>query len=357
MGYKIDLGSWNGIFAVPCDIVDRQLRLAGCAQLKALLYILRHSGQAVDVSELAQVCAVSEADAADAVEYWRQEGIISCEGEQLTPAVRGNTIEMPIPVCPEEQPESVYASAPILPAVSAPETADKAAPPKPKAKEKIRYSYDECVQMMSCDDELRQMLSVLEGILCKNLNHTEMSVFITLVKWYGLPASCVAMLVEYCREIGKATIAYIETTGIGWVNDEITTVEQVDAKIARLRSARSAWNRIRRLLDIPERAPTKKEQEYCAAWVNDLHSSDELILLAYERCINSKGKLNMSYMNGILSNWHKKGIVTPEQAEKDSAPSVSASTDSKKTTSGMYSPTYNKDDIEALLDEDWLDDA
>jgi len=357
LGYKIDLGSWNGIFAVPCDIVDRQLRLAGPAQLKALLYILRHSGRYVDLAELAHVCAVSEADAADAVEYWCQEGIISCESEQLSPAINGTMTETSSSMFTEEQPESIPASAPLSPAVSAPQPDASADSPRPKAKEKIRYSYDECVQMMSCDNELRQMLSVLEGILCKNLNHTEISVFITLVKWYGLPASCVAMLVEYCREIGKATIAYIETTGISWVNEEITTVEQVDAKIARLRSARSAWNRVRRVLDIPERAPTKKEQEYSAAWVNDLHSSDELILLAYEKCINNKGKLNMSYMNGILSKWHKKGIITPEQVEKDSASSVPSPANNKTTSSGMYSPTYNKDDIEALLDEDWLDDA
>lgn len=357
MGYKLDLGAWNGIFAVPCDIVDRQLRLAGPVQLKALLYILRHSGRAVDISELADVCNVSAADAEDAVEYWRQEGIITCDGGCLAPPESPAVTLEADTASAGEQPESVCASAPIAPAVTpAPEPAQPEGP-KPKAKERIRYSYDECVQMMSCDGELRQMLSVLEGILCKNLNHTEMAVFITLVKWYGLPPACVAMLVEYCREIGKATIAYIESTGIGWVSEDITTVEQVDAKIARLRSARSAWNRIRRLLDIPERAPTKKEQEYSAAWINDMHTGDELILLAYEKCINIKGKLTMSYMNGILSSWHKKGITTPEQAEKASAPSAPPAKEGGKASGGMFSPTYNKDDIEAMLDEDWMDDA
>ena len=57
LSYKIDLGAWNGIFAVPCEIVDRQLRMAGEPQLKALLYILRHSGRSVELSELAAACA------------------------------------------------------------------------------------------------------------------------------------------------------------------------------------------------------------------------------------------------------------------------------------------------------------
>lgn len=365
MSYKIDLGAWNGIFAVPCDIVDRQLRLAGEPQLKVLLYILRHSGRAVELSELAGACAISEGDAADAVAYWQQEGLISCKGDRLAPPESAQQSQSTPTVCalPEES-ETVIASAQLLPAVPAPSPSPAAEPekpaetdvPKPKAKERIRYSYDECTQMMADDIDLRQMLPLLSGILHKNLNHTEISVFITLVKWYGLPPSCVALLAEYCFEIGRPTIAYIEATGIGWVNEEILTIEQVDRKIARLRSARSAWTRIRTLLDIPERAATKKEQEYACTWIEDWKISDELILLAYERCVDSKGKLSMSYMNGILSNWHKKGIATVEAAQSEVAPASKPSA-KPNSNSGMYSATYDKDDIEAMLDDDWMGDA
>lgn len=367
MGYKLDLGAWNGIFAVPCDLVDRQLRLAGTAQIKALLYILRHSGRSVELSELAQSCAVSEGDAADAVAYWQQEGIIVChDGKLSPPEAASSTSSAPdiSPVLPatETSYAAVAASAPI----SAPSAAATVQPepeqqpaPKPKAKERIRYSYNECAQMMSEDCELRQMLSALEGILSKNLNNTEISVFITLVKWYGLPPSCVAMLVEYCREIGKASLSYIESTGIGWVSEDIVTVEQVDSKISRLRAARSDWAHIRTLLDIPERAPTKKEQEYSTVWLSDWHMSDELISLAYERCVDSKGKLSVSYMNGILANWQKKGFTTVQQVQSESAPAPSrpsGSTAGNSSQNGMYSATYDKDDIESMLDEDWLDD-
>ena len=32
MEYKMNLGSWNSVFAVPGDIVDKHLRLAGAAE-------------------------------------------------------------------------------------------------------------------------------------------------------------------------------------------------------------------------------------------------------------------------------------------------------------------------------------
>jgi len=367
LSYIMNLGAWNGVFAVPCGLVDRQLRLAGEAQLKVLLYMLRHSGKSVELPELAKACGITEGDTADALEYWQQQGLIVCKGDQLVPPESAPQSQSEPMVCePQEQQDAVSASAALQ--VSSPEITAEAAlsaqpaeaddsKPKPKARERIRYSYDECTQMMREDCELRQMLSVLGSILSKNLNHSEIAAFITLTKWYGLPPSCVAMLVEYCREIGKPSLAYIESTGIGWVSEDIITIEQVDSKIKHLRSARTAWNRIRVLLDLPERAPTKKEQEYANVWVNDWSFSDELIQLAYERCVDSKGKLAMSYMNGILSNWHKKGITTAEQAQADVAAVPEKVPRKPEAGSGLIGGTYDRDDIEAMLDDDWMDDA
>lgn len=34
MNYKMNLGAWNSIFAVPCSVVDEHIKLAGAAQLK-----------------------------------------------------------------------------------------------------------------------------------------------------------------------------------------------------------------------------------------------------------------------------------------------------------------------------------
>ena len=44
MSYHINLGQWNSVFAVPASLVDQHIKLASEAQLKVLLYILRHSG-------------------------------------------------------------------------------------------------------------------------------------------------------------------------------------------------------------------------------------------------------------------------------------------------------------------------
>ena len=45
MDYRLDIGMWNQVFAVPCALVDRHLKLAGKEQLQVLLYALRHAGE------------------------------------------------------------------------------------------------------------------------------------------------------------------------------------------------------------------------------------------------------------------------------------------------------------------------
>ena len=74
--YRIDLGAWNSVFAVPTVLVDRHLKLAGAVQLKALLWLLRHGGEPADEDTLSAALGVSRGDVADAMLYWESCGLI-----------------------------------------------------------------------------------------------------------------------------------------------------------------------------------------------------------------------------------------------------------------------------------------
>lgn len=356
MGYIIQLGSWQSVFAVPADIVDKHMRLAGSAQLKTILYILRHSGKPFDAALLSRELGLDESDAQDALDYWVNCGLLEKNGTALapksyvnteTPQVGAKPIEPAAPVCKP--------AAPIAEAAS--ET--KKSNPTPKRREHIRYSYDECVGMIAEDDELPQMLRVLEGIMNKQLNHSEISVFVTLAKWYGMETSCVCMLAEYCRSIGKGTIGYIETTGEEWVKEDILTVERADEKISKCRAVNSAWGHIRSLLDIPMRAPTNAEKQCSFLWIEEMAVDDSLIKLAYDRCVDRKGKMSFPYMRGIIEKWHKNGILNAEQAiasESEYEASTKKEKHTKKeTNSGTYARTYDLDELENTFDN-WPDD-
>lgn len=77
MNYKMNLG-WHGIafFAVPCSVVDEHIKLAGAAQLKVLLWFLRHAGENFCDEDMASALSMSPADARDSMQYWIATGII-----------------------------------------------------------------------------------------------------------------------------------------------------------------------------------------------------------------------------------------------------------------------------------------
>ena len=79
------------MFAVPTELVDRHLKLAGAVQLKVLLWTLRHSGEPVDEQVLSQALGIARADAADAMLYWQECGLVAKaegEGQGLQPPPR-----------------------------------------------------------------------------------------------------------------------------------------------------------------------------------------------------------------------------------------------------------------------------
>ena len=71
------------VFFVPKSIVDEHLAYVNgqqlkvlLQQLKVLLYVLRHTGEDLEVQDLAGGLAMSAADVSDALQYWLTTGVL-----------------------------------------------------------------------------------------------------------------------------------------------------------------------------------------------------------------------------------------------------------------------------------------
>ncbi len=360
----INLGQWNAVFAVPACVVDEHMKLAGAAQLKVLLYLLRHAGEPVTLEALAFAVGQKTADTRDALDYWVNCGVLSAEEDRLQP---------PTAAASETAPEA----APAVPAAGLPAASVKNALGQGAAarvKDKIRYPFDECMRYVAEDSQLKNMLTAVEATLGKQLTHTEVTCFVTLVKWHGLPCTIVPMLIQYCKSIGKTSIAYMESTGIGWAAEEIDTFEKAESKIAAQTARRKAWNAVRTALEIPERKATDAEMKYCDLWINGQHIDIELVRHAYDKCVNKNGKPSFAYMNGIIKRYYEQGItdvasalrldeqnraaMEQKRAARDAAGASRAPSDDRgNAAGGRYGETYATEDIEAILDAEWMSES
>ena len=59
MGYKLELGAWSAVFAVPNALVDRYIKEADGDQLKVMLWFLRHNGRPYAAEDLAAALGIT----------------------------------------------------------------------------------------------------------------------------------------------------------------------------------------------------------------------------------------------------------------------------------------------------------
>ncbi len=323
------------MFAVPSAVVDEHIKLAGAASLKVLLYILRNSGAEIDEEELSNKLSLSKEDTADALGYWITCGVLARKGDTLTCAETERYEETKTES--EEKLEE-----------------KTEAPAKKQKKERISYNFDECADIMAKDESVAEMLLAVEAVLARQLTHREVSLYVTLTHWYGLEPKLVPMLLHYCKVSGSMSTSYIESTGHGWIEEGIDTIEKAEEKIRRKSRARSAWRKVSGILEIDRAKPTVKDEYFSNLWINEWGMPSELINEAYERCIDSKGKLSLAYMSGILGNWQQNGVFTMDKVrELDEKEKPKKQ---KKGSSGRFEPTYDKNEIEKLLWDEMLDD-
>ena len=321
MEYSLDIGAWNTVFAVPCALVDRHIRLAGKEQLQVILWLLRHAGESFSAEHLADALGISRDSALDALDYWKDRGLIAEKSGTLFP--------VPQETAPQKQKAAPAAEKPE-------ETADtKQMPPKKRlAKPDAAY----LAARMKQSDTIRTLLQEAEATL-GILSPAMTSVVIASTDDYGLPAEVVVMLLHYAKEVGKTGTAYIDSVARDWAESGVFTLEAAEAKLQELSEKRLAWGKVSSAAGLVKRSPSKKEEEAAYRWVYKWGFLPELLTAAYERCVDNTGKFSAAYMNRILERWHKKNIKTLEQVD---AEEQSKNEEKSKNTS------YDIDEVERM---------
>ncbi|WP_242846293.1 DnaD domain protein [Anaeromassilibacillus senegalensis] len=330
--YALNLGAWNAVFAVPCAVVDQHLKLASPNQLKVLLWVLRNAGHTFEIQNITSALAISPEEVEDALLYWEQDaGLILRNGIEFKPSQvePSASMEPPTPIDLQNQ------SAAVDPA---PQPAKKPAAvlTRPQKPDNAFVA-----KRMTESQEIAFLMQEAQSILGRLLSNGCSATLLMLHDDFGLPADVILMLLQYAASAGKTSTRYIEKVGMDWAEEEIFTHEKAEEKLRRIAENAKAWHVVEQSLGITKRSPTAKEESFAAAWVNDWHFSAAMIRQAYERCVDTKGQLSLSYMNGILTRWHDQGIGTVQQAEEEKAKKLAA----RKQESARKS-TYNIDEYE-----------
>ena len=340
MSYSIDLGQWNSIFAVPSAVVDKHIKLASEAQLKVLLYILRHSGETVDAETMERSLGISADEIRNAVDFWTERGLVKDSGTVLSPA------------------EGVSATSDVKDAPA--ESEAKAEEPKKRTalSRAVRPDSAFVSRLLAEDKSLVGLLEEAQSVMGKPLSSGDTATLVMLYDSFGLPCDVIAMLLNYTSSIGSANMRTVERIGINWADNGVLTTEAAEHEIERMTASRNAWGRVAQLIGLHNAGnPTNAQMTNADRWLNIWGFNDDMIVEAYERTVNKKGEFNMSYMNGILKKWYEKRIFSletlKEEETAETAKKAKKSTSSKGSVFSADGASFDISDYEkqSLFDD------
>lgn len=312
MEYKINWDSAEGVFAVPDSVVD-SIKLANGKAVKILLYILKNKITDIDFAAVSSAVGVTDEDVEDALSFWQQVGVIYKNGNK---------------------PAATAKPAVISPVVKSVEISAERA----KEKSTKMLSPVEIAERAETNEDIKFLFNAAESTLGRILTHTDQRTLIWLYEYYGITPDILMMIMDFAVFQNKATIGFIEKIATTWHDNGITTHDQAEREIIQLKNFYSLSGQVVSKLGL-NRTLTPTERKFVNAWA-EKNISVDLIVLAYERTIDSIGKVKFSYMNTILLDWYSKGCATPKDVKSLESKYKSAV---KNETENQNNHSYNID--------------
>ncbi len=184
--------------------------------------------------------------------------------------------------------------------------------------ERPNYSEYDVTDALQGDRSFVSLRDELQRLMGRVLNTEELKIVLGFVRYLGLSADVISVLVCYCRDrarqrgnLRSPSLRTIEKEAYAWAERGIDTVEAAAAFIQSQNVRNSRMYRLLQLLQIRGRSLTAAEERYAASWL-EMGFDEEAITMAYERTCLNTGGLNWNYMNKILQRWHQQELHTGE---------------------------------------------
>ena len=187
--------------------------------------------------------------------------------------------------------------------------------------ERPSYSEKDVMDAMDRDNSFRLLYGEVQRLMGRTLNTEELKILLGFIRYLGLPAEVISVLVSYCKErarqrgsLRNPSLRTIEKEAYSWAEQGIDSLEEAAAYIHSQSVRNSRMQQLMSQLQIRGRSLTQAEEKYAKSWL-EMGFEDGVIAMAYEKtCVNTGG-LSWPYMNKILTSWHNAGYKTTEQIQ------------------------------------------
>jgi len=137
----------------------------------------------------------------------------------------------------------------------------------------------------------------------------------TLFKNYNFSEEVMIALFHYCQERKALNKKYVYAVAENWYKGGVKTFEQLEDFLESYDIVQTTKQKIVKALRL-NRNITKYEEQYINTWIREYGYDFNIIEEALKKTVNAANP-SISYINAIISNWHKKGYKTLDEVQNE----------------------------------------
>ena len=258
--------------------------------VKVYLYFLHcslHSDATLTTTAAASTLHMIESDVLEALRSWENCGLLRIGGSRDNLELQFLNGTEPTPPDPvkEEVPQPTFSK--VI-----------------RVEQKPTYSPDE-LSLYSRDAQIQRLFSTASEYLGQVLSQPNLSTLYSFYDYYRLPLDVIEYLIGYCVRNGHRDLRYMERVVQDWSDHGISSLAEAQLYIKRL----DIYRPILKTLGV-SRYPSDTDCATIDRWMNQYQMNLEMLLEACRRTRTRTNSPSFSYTEGILSDWHSKGVHT-----------------------------------------------
>ena len=127
---------------------------------------------------------------------------------------------------------------------------------------------------------------------------------------YNFADQVLISLFDYCFRRSALNMKYVQTVAEAWGSNKIQTWEDLDSYYQK----QDALVKIKKTIakKLGKQTLTQYEEAYIEKWLLDYGYNLDIIEIALKRSVY-KSNPTFEYFNNIITNWHERGLKTPEE--------------------------------------------
>lgn len=279
----------TGITAIPNNFIDIYMPDAAGEDVKVFLYLFKQaqlSGE-ITLSSLTENLGMTKKMIMESLKYWEQKNLI----------------------------ELTYGQNQILECINI-KNSFYDIHGKSNTNQNIKISrstaYNDPKKLLQ-QENIKELLFIAESYLQKPLKDEDIQFILSWIIDLKLSHEMIEYVFEYCISKNHTSFYYMDKVAKSWAENSYKNKNEA---LSASTQYVTFHNAIKNIFKLNFRAITDNELKYIAKWKTDWNFSEELILAACQKTMNTINKCSFPYTDRILSNWLNNNVKTAKDVEE-----------------------------------------